>query len=524
MQRARIAAGTDDLRPGRGGPLARLFISSLAFLAAAAGAWAQDPLETAFGTDYGRQLLPGSVAPSAGIGALPGFPPPRDTGSPKLALGAEWGSRDLIGKRPARRGEFGYAHDRTLTALEISTAAIPGVELRGTATRSRLGLRLGDSSTSVDMGDEGWGWRAAASIRLTPLLVPSVVVGGESSTRHGNALEAFAVEGALPAGLSWSFATGRVSRDFPVELDLEGYDAIRLPLQSRQRFSEAALRLAQGPWETYWSGRLVRSGRPRVPASGYALFDSGSVWRQRALGAYSAGGWRASLDFELGAGGHVFRGRNRKGETYYPFSWQEGIQKDYSVRADFRLGGGRRAQGAWLAAGETEYDAVRPEIAFNRHFWDRNGVIDSYEGSVLGVFNNETWLLNGAAYAAHAAAGAWIDLPLWGWDHRFAGGYRYLMLQANSTLTRRETTFILAYTEETFAEKLPTVEADLIPVEWRLERAWGNLSLEMDARAEIPVRIRVHGEKDPGPGGEGNGGATYTGGTAAGIRLSWRLP
>jgi hypothetical protein len=294
-------------------------------------------------------------------------------------------------------------------------------------------------------------------------------------------------------------------------------------LQIRQRFSEAAVRFADGPWEAFWSGRIVRSGFPRVPEAGYALGDSGSVWRHSALGAYCGGDWRASLDFDVGSGGHVFRGRNRKGETNYPFSWQQGIQKDYSLRADFRLGKGPRAQGAWIAVGETEYDAVRPEVAYNRHFWNRNGVIDSYEGSVLGVFNNETWLLNGAAYAAQAVAGAWIDLPVWGWDHRFAAGYRYLMLEANSTLTRRETTLIFAYTEETFAEKLPTVEADLIPVEWRLSRAWGGLSLVMDARAEIPVRIRVHGEKDSGAGG-GGGGAKYSGGTSASIRLGYDLP
>lgn len=535
MHRARIAAGAESFRSGGGGPLARLFISLLATAASLAASLpasapaAEDPFEAILGADYGRQLLPGSDAPEAAIGALPGFAATDlDTAAPRISAAAAWRHRDLIGMDPGRPGAFGYRHQRSLGSLEFSTAAIPGVELRGAADRVWRDMRLGDSAASVDMGDTGWAWRAAATIRLTPWLIPSLIVGGESSTPHGDALEAFAAAGYIPFGISWSLSLGRERRDFPVLLRLKEYEAISLPLQSRQRYAEAALRFTEGPWEAYWSGRWVESDLPRVPPQGYALGDSGSAWRQRALAAYDGlrpdGGWRASLDFDVGTGRRVFRGRNRKGSDFYPFSWQEGLHKDYSLRADFRIGGGRHSRGAWIAAGESEYDALRPAVAFNRHLWDRNGVIDSYEGSVLGIFNNETWLLNGAVYSAQASAGAWLELPLWDWDHHIAAGYRYLMLQANSRLTRRETTFILAYTEESFDRTWPTVEADLIPLEWRLSRGWGGFTVAMEARAELPARIRIHRPSGTEGGGSGEGGGEYSGGVTAGIRLGYRIP
>lgn len=533
MHRARIAAGADILRSWRGGPLARLFVSPLilAFLAAPPSHASEDPLEAFFGADYGRQVLPGSQPPPAAIGSLPGFDTTgTDSTAPRLSANASWRKRDLITMSPATPGEFGFAHNRTLATFDVATAAIPGVELRGAADRVQREMLMGDSTVSVGMGDTGWGWRAAATLRLTPWLIPSLIVAGESSTPHGDALEAFAARGSMPFGVQWSMAMGRKRLDFPLRLRLKEYDPISLPMQARQRFAEGALKFSEGPWEAYWSGRITRSGLPRIPPQGYALGDSGSFWRQRARAAYDClrpdgSGWMASLDFEVGAGNHVFRGRNHKDGDFYPFAWQEGVQKDYSIRADFRYGGAGYSRGGWIAAGESEYDALRPAVAFNHHLWDRNGVIDSYEGTVLGVFNNETWLLNGAAYSAQAGAGLWMEAPFWGWDHRITAGYRYLLLEANSRLTRRETNFILAYTEENFDDTYPTVEADLIPLEWHLSRSWGNLILDMDIRAEIPARVRVtrSGSSGSGSGGE-SGDEGYSGGTSAGVRVGYRLP
>lgn len=175
-----------------------------------------------------------------------------------------------------------------------------------------------------------------------------------------------------------------------------------------------------------------------------------------------------------------------------------------------------------MTGGETEYDALRPESVFGHYLWDRNGVIDSYEGSILGVFSDETWLMNGAAYAAQAGAGLSRESTTWGWRHRLSLGYHYLLLQANSHLARRERSLFISTSESNVDRAYPTVEADLIPVALDLDRAWGPLRLIAGGQAEIPARIRVYRS---GGGGSGKGGdASYGGGTTSRVRLEYRLP
>jgi hypothetical protein len=523
------------------------FSASLATFVAAMSAATQvsaagDPFQEALGIDYGRQLLLAPTPPRSQVGALPGFAEPGleseafpigpDSAEmreelpvpPRLSMLASVRQLDLIRKE----GGFAFAHRRTSASLDISLAAIPHLELRFAADQTRRALSLGDSAASVDMGGETWGWRGAARIRVSPFLVPTLIVAGESAGNpHGDALEAIALQGSLPVGLAWSLALGRKRLDYPVDLRLSGYSPISLPLQLRQDFQTAAVSFREGPWEAAWAGHWMQADLPVVQPQGYALGDSGSAWRQDVLAAYermrAGNGFRASLAFDVGLGRHVFRGINRKGENLYPFSWQEGAQKDYALRGDFRYACKRAVFGTWIGGGESEYDALRPETAFNKHLWDRNGVIDSYEGSLLGIFNNETWLMNGAAYAAQAGAGLWEESWFAGWRYRLGLGYQYLLLQANSHLTRRQTSFLLAYQEETFDATYPTIEADLVPVQVGLYREWGNLSLEAKIMGEIPARVRIY--RTPGKGGgEERGSPEYSGGTSGGFRIGYSLP
>lgn len=150
-------------------------------------------------------------------------------------------------------------------------------------------------------------------------------------------------------------------------------------------------------------------------------------------------------------------------------------------------------------------------------------MVDSYQGGLLGLFSGETWLMNGAAYAGHAGLGIWWRSAWAGCAYRVSAGYQYLILSANSHLTRRRTEFLLGYTEDTADRTYPTIEADLLPATLEVGRAWGNLSVTVGGQAELPLRIRVE-KPEGGKGGSGSPGAEYGGGTVAGIRLGYRLP
>lgn len=550
MHRARIAAGTDNLRSGKGGPRnkARLSFSLLLASAIAFPVAAGDLLEETLGTRYQQQLLLSPAPPAYSVGALPGFAEPSaetapfpgtagnpgnlaDTGfsDPRFALRLGSWQRDLIRKQ----GKFSFADKRDRNSLDLG-ARIPSLRIRFGLDRTETDLSMGDTAASLDAaapknahaGKEEWAWRSAASIEVTPLLVPSLIVSGISSSPDADVMEAMALQGRLPAGWEWSMALGRKRIDFPLRLKLSGYSPIALPFQLRQNFLEAGLGYRHGPWEAAWSGHYQESGLPKALPQGYSLNDSGYAWRQNLLAAYdrlrSGSGYRVSLSLDAGLGEHVFQGMTRKGEKRYPFSWQNALQKDYSTRLDFRLNRGRFAYGGWLGGGESEYDALRPDVAFNRHFWDRNGVIDSYQGSLLGVFSDETWLLNGAVYAAQGATGLWAERAFYKWNCRAAVGYQYLLLQANTHLTRRQTTFLFGFKDETFDTAYPTVEADLIPVQLRLSRDWGDFFCDADASAELPARVRIHrsetaGVKRPPVASE------YSGGMISGIRIGYRL-
>ena len=509
----------------KGGPSARLsfFLGLLCWFGQPS---ARDLLEDAFDADYRRQLIPGPEAPHPAIGALPGF----DGTAPCAGADSAWhgasvsaGDRYLI----RRRARFGFAHRNTDAAFAFALGAAPGVELRFAADRSRRALFLGDTAQSVAAGGADWGVRAAIEFPLTPLFVPAVVVGARSSSPGADELEALSFRGSTPIGLAWSFAWGRRHRDFPIRLKMPSYAPLAFPFLFRQDFREAGLALTRGPWQAAWSGRWTEARPPATRPMGYSLDDSAQAWRQEARGAYSRNGFTAALDFDVGMGRHVFQARTRKGDRQRLFSWQRGRQADYAARADLACARRRASLGLWLAAGETEYDALHPEIPFGHYVWDRNGVIDSYQGSLLGVFSEETWLLHGAAYAGHAGLGMWWRSAWAGFAYRFSAGYQYLILQANSHLTRRRTAFLLGYTESSRDRIYPTVEADLLPAGLELERALDNFRVTIGGQAALPLRVRIDRGGDSGKSGARGGGggpADYAGGTVAGIRLGYRLP
>ncbi len=503
----------------RGGPNARLF----RFPASLAPAWLaltlcpcgnamENPLQSILGLDYQSQLW------------MPIRPPDPDTAKPKLSAAMALDHQDLVHKT----GSFAYDHAETISSLTLASSAIPGLDVRFALERSRRLMAFGDSSSGIGAGGTGMDWNGSVTYLLTPWMVPTLSVGGDSHTSHLSALEELAFAGAAPCGLAWSAAIGRKSLDYPVTLKVPDYEPISLPVQLRQDFRELGLRFHPGRWDAAWRGRWTQSRYPKVLPEGYSLADSGSGWKHTGSIAYdgtcAASGYRISMAGDIAYGGSAFRGANRRGEGIYVFSYQENIRKSYSLRADLLSLRHRWEWGAFAGGGESEYDAVRPDVPFNRHFWDRNGAIDSYQGGLLGVFNDETWLFNGAAYLAQIGAGPWAATRLAGWYGRLGLGYHYLLLQSNGHLTKRQTSFLLAYQEENIDRVNPEIRAHVLTPELRLEKSWRRVKFSATGTQALPVRVSVKRENGSAGSGSSGTGSRYSGGTLARLEAGWTLP
>lgn len=536
-----IKAGTGSIRSGKGGLLARLSIfrrlacfPACVFSAAAASVIAmENPMAAFLGMDLQRQIWMPALPPSYGQPYGPTTEPsPPPTGRdglppPRFSAGVDYDYLDLIRKR----GGFFYGYGETVSALRLSTAAIPGLDIRFSAERAERDMELGDTSTSVDLGGGAWGWTGTILFRFSPWFMPSVTIGGESRTRGISAQRALGLRGLIPLGkarLDWSADAGEMNSDFPLTAHLKDYRPMTLDLQMRKGYGQASLEYRRGAWSAGWNGEWTRMAYPHVPAMGYYLADSGSAWSYGAKAAYDGAGdgegIRVAADVRIGFGSHVFRGANRKASSQTRFSYQEAEQRSYSARVDLESRLAACDWGAFLGASELEYNALRPETAFNRHFWDRNGVIDSYQGSLLGLFNTETWLLNGAIYAAQGGGGFWAAKAWRGWRGQAGLAYARLILESNSSLTKRESSLLLAFSEEDFDTVYPKVTADVVTPELRLSRSAGRFVLSVEAAQAMPVRVRIGGDgTDPDNTGSGDRGA-YSGGTRGRISIGWRVP
>jgi hypothetical protein len=459
------------------------------------------------------------------------FPPPR------FSAALEYEYLDLIRKS----GGFFYDYGETVSALRLSSAAIPGMDIRFSAERSEGVLNMGDASTSLDQSGSGWIWSGTVQYRLTPWCMPSVTVGGDSRAHGVSSQRALGMRGHIPLGdgrLDWSADLGERNSDYPLTARLKDYRPMALALRMRKEVRQASLEYRRGAWSARWDGEWTRLAYPHVPPMGYYLADSGAAWTHGAKASYDGSGggegMRVTADIRMGSGSHAFRGANRvlsgsreglpRETSQTRFSYQEAEQRSYSARADLEFRHAGCDWGAFLGGSELEYDALRPEIPFNRHFWDRNGVIDSYQGSLLGLFDTETWLLNGAVYAAQGGGGFWAAKAWRGWRGQAGLAYARLILESNSSLTKRKSSFLLAYSEEDFETAYPKVTADVVTPELRLSRTEGRFVLSIEAAQALPIRVRLDRE-GAGSGNRGSGdGDSYSGGTRGKIAIGWQTP
>ncbi|MDB5103874.1 MAG: hypothetical protein JWP91_1563 [Fibrobacteres bacterium] len=486
----------------------------------------ENPMQSFLGLDYRRQIWMQAL-PGVPDGEGNGFPRVGEPGSdsaPKFSGALSLDYSDLI----RRSGRFFYDHGQSASGMRFAATAFPDMEIRFSAERSDADLDFGDASAWVDQSGVTWGWTGSAAYRPSPKLTATVTLGGDSRTSHENALRALSMGGTVGSGFAWSATLGERNRDFPLTLYLKDYRPLAIPLRLRQRFESLAFSYGKGPWTASWSGDWTRLGYANVPPQGYVLGDSGATWLQAANLAFDrrrgGEGPKATMDFRLGSGSHAFRGTTRKDLTQTRFSYQEGEHRSYSLRADLLSSHRAWEWGLYAGASELEYDALRPDAPFGRHFWDRNGVIDSYQGSLLGVFNSETWLLNGAAYAAQAGGGGWAEKVFFGCRAQAGLGYQRLVLESNSHLTKRETSLLVAVEEETFDTTYPKVTADVLTPEARVSRSWGPVYISAEAAQALPVRVEIRREGKAAGTSAGKGGDAYSGGTEGRVEIGWRLP
>ncbi len=512
----------------RGGLRARLFFFLPAVLAGVhpAQAW-EDLFQSVTGLDLDRQIWMPSD-PCSGenlVDAIPGLARedaecvsgPKPVGPP-VSAAVTLNDEDLLRKT----GGFAVAEGALSSGLALRLQPVAGLDIRSTLQRIRWDRRLGDTSLYVDPGGAAWESQTSISVPLIPRLVPYVAAGWNSEGGWENAL---ALQGHAGFGVSWSLATGTEGTAFPVMLKLEDYRVLSVPFVLREDFHAASVGWKYGPLEAAWSGRLRVLNLPNTEGILYSLSDSGRVWENTASLAWadsgSRGHWRASGKWEQTYGEHVFRGI-RSTDNLYQFGYEQGQNRDGDARIDVRAGKGPWESGGFAGISRLDWDAFRPQAAYGKYFWDRNGVLDSYAGNVLDLFDSQTWLFNGNLYLRQWTTGAWMARTTAHWRWKAGLDYSVVDLEAFGTLTKKNSEFLIGYTLDDYSQDFPGVRAQFMTPELGLTAHWGRTFVEASAAQAVPIRVefrRLAGEGQITSGGSPSG--SYSGGTRASLRMGW---
>lgn len=523
------------------GPPARLsflpaWTAFVLLVSAVSVAARQDFAEAALGLDPARDLGVTSWDQRAtwpDRAPFPGFEPSMEPG---LSLGAI--HEDIL-TRKGSGTEFSAQETGVATGFRVDP--LPGLSLQAALGRSRQVRRLGDTALVLNQGSTGWDGRLVAAFPLSPAFIPSAGLAFDSESDRENALVGIGLRGRAGRGLEWALVTGRRSLDLPLSLDLPEYKPMQVPFQLRQDFHGLCVTARRGPAELGWTGRLLIARRPRAQGISHALSDSGSVSEQAlrlAFGGKTGGkvggdGWPWRLDgtLESGSGRHHFRGRIEDGEGRYSFGYLEALQRTLSARGEGRLDFTAWRASAFAGTSALEWNGYRPVSVAGKVFWERNAVLDSYEGSLLGVFNRETWLFDGDLQVFRLEAGGALDRlaggpPRFG---RFGGrlglGWQRVELSARSHITKRTDIGILARSVEEVKHTPPKVIADLVTPDLRIDLDLSRrLGLSARASQAIPVRIDQADGGNGSSGKPGDQGAAWSGGTRISLEAKLRLP
>ena len=503
----------------------------LLFAAASAALAVEDPLQTWAGLDADRHVwmssdrcreeplttvVPGFFAPAGSCALSSPLP---DTGLLSTALATRY--RNLI----HRNGLPGVAYDALASVFEMRLRLHRALELRSVWEAGRAHQSFQDSYLAFAAEPSAPSWEVHNSLAWTWIPTFTPVLGAGAGTDGSREL---ALGGRFQnARITFSLAGGWKSRDLPLALDLPDYRPLTLPLLLRQTFQVAALEGRLTHVDLYAKSKFTQDRHPETFGEPYSLSDSGRGAEYFAGAAWTDTGsalrYRFSLEGERYEGRRVFRGTRADDEGLYQFAYEETRQRNAWARVDAQAGAGRHpgAEGGVFAGwGAVRWDALRPEIASGHYFWDRNGVLDSYEGSLLDLFSQQTYLFDGQAGLSQKTAGAWYSFPAYGNRLRLGLSWHRIEMEAYGRLTQKTTTLIIAYTEREYLLHFYGVEADLLAPEIQFSRRFGRAFVEASVEQALPLRIRMRhsGGAEPGPR---SSSSSYSGGTEAWVRLGW---
>ncbi len=465
----------------------------------------------------GAMASPGSPSGDSGSAGQP-------AGLPVCFAVVSAGRDDLIHKQ----GEFHFDQDLAQSGLRFGLSPISNIDFRFEVIKSRTEEEIGNSAASLDLDKSEWDWRMSIAYVWTPYLIPFGVVQGSTAVTGENSAANLGLRGSFPCGLRWMWSTETSRSDFPAELQLTEYKAMSMPMLSRARTQSLAVGFSRGRIDAEWAGQLRKMDYARLQSSEYALGDSGSSWRQELRVTYSGGrapgNRKVTLDLSASEGDHALHGTALKPQGLYLFSYQDGTHSAYSARLDAQAGREAWEAGGDFAAAQSLWRANRPDVAYGKHLWDRNGVLDSYAGSLLGLFDDETWLFDGMLEVQSMSAGAWAAWFQKNWRLEIALAYHRLDLRSEYRLTRRTTSFLIAYEEKESDRTFPELAADIVTPELRLARSWGPVTLRTELSQALPIRVQLLRGRSATAGSGSSGtpsGSQFSGGLRAGAELGW---
>jgi hypothetical protein len=536
-------------RSEKGGLYARLFSFGICYgLLYGIGnpVAAEDSFESVAGVDYDRHLWMRTepCGDAALVTSVPGLERerpgctesvvvPDPSFSRALYVAWEQEYRNLLSKKTTDTADEStrFRHTDLNSHLELRYRPLSWVTFRSNLEYTRSERSLQDNSVGQNFGGTQWISRNALELFARSWFVPVFAVGiGSEENRE----LAVGLRGDL-SGFSWAAIAGTSEKNVPLVLRLENYSPMSVPLLERQEYQALTAGWRGGLWEFNGTARRRLDRHPDTFDPFYSLVDSGESREVLAGAAYSSAGrassgkdsgalphFRISIEAEYLEGARVFRGV-RSTETLYQFAYEETRNRNAWARTDLRIERGTWRTGMYVGASSLDWDAVRPAIASGKHFWDRSGVLDSYEGNILNIFTRETWLFNGDFQYRQGATGMWAESTIRGWTIRPGLNVHILDAEAHGHLTKRTSTLIIAYTEEDYQLDFYGITAGFLTPELGLTRRLGRGRLEFFAAQAIPVSIRMRHGVDDGAGASQNLSSkrSYSGGTRANLRFSW---
>jgi hypothetical protein len=536
-------------RTKKGGLYARLFSFGICFgliLAIGVPYAAEDLIESVAGVDYDRHLwmLSDPCGDAALVAAVPGlerertgctetFVPSDPSIARPLYVAWEQEYRNLLSKEKTdTAGESPrFTHTDLNSRLELRYRPLVWVTFRSKLEYARRERNLQDNTVGQNLDETQWLSRNSIELFAQSWFVPVLAAGvGSEGTRE----LAVGLRGGL-AGFSWAAVAGTSEKNVPLILRLEDYSPMSVPFLERQEYQALTAGWRSGHWEFTGTGRRRLDRHPETFDPFYSLVDSGESREVLAGAAYSSASasakdssalpyFRISFEAEYQEGERVFRGV-RSTETLYQFAYEETRNRNAWARTDLRFERRGWRTGMYVGASSLDWDAVRPTVAAGKHFWDRSGVLDSYQGNILNIFTRETWLFDGDFRFRQGAAGLWAESSLRGWAFRPGLNVHILDAEAHGHLTKRTSTLIIAYTEEDYHLDFYGVSATFLTPELGLTRRFGCGRLELFAAQAIPVSIRMRREGGDHTDASQNLASkhSYSGGTRANLRFSWEV-